>query len=235
MLAATVVIGVKTGLIVGTSWLGKWHRVAVAAVFGVCLYLLVLIFGPHQQILVALLDRYTFIGSLLMAILLIYLGLQQGPEQDGSPVRQYSLKQKSSRYKYYIGFLPCPLCLAALAFSVIIISQVLDLSPGKLGLPVAALFAVLVLAVAAVMGRLVYTVKFNPATVFNNVLLFFGTVTLIFALLIPNFVRSMAMPLAPLTIGSPYLVGLVLVGMAVFGVLGYMADSIYYAKDCDKV
>lgn len=281
-------IGVKTGLIVGSSWLDRWQKVAVAAIFGIGLYLLVLIFGAHQQVLVTLLDRYTFVGSLLMAVLLIYLGLQQEAEQgscfkqDGGPEQSWGSEQgfgsgqgsgpeqsrgseqgfksgrgsglnrgsgpnrgsgsnrgsgpnQGGRYKYYIGFLPCPLCLAALAFSVIVIGPVLDLPPAKLGLSVAAFFIVLVLAVASVMGRLVHTVKFNPATVFNNVLLVFGVATLVFALLIPNFVQSMAMPLAPLAVGSPHLAGLVLVGMAVFGALGYMMDYIYYAKDCDKV
>lgn len=227
LLAATVVLGTKTGIILGTSWLSRRFMVLVAAVFGISLYGLVLIFSLHQQLLVQLLDRYTFMGSILMAVLLIYLGLQQGVRRDSR------LTGSGGNFKYLVGFLPCPLCLAALAFSVIIISPMVDFSLTKLGWQVALFFTVLVLAVAIATGKLVYIIKFNPAEVFNNVLLFIGIMTIVFALMIPNFVQAMTMPLAPLSIGSPHLVGLVAVGMVVLGVIGYMMNHIGYVKERD--
>lgn len=227
LLGATVVLGVKTGLILGTSWLNKRFLVLASALFGSSLYALVLAFGTQQHRLIGLLDKYTFLGSMLMAVLLIYLGLQQEIKTDAEEPKS------AGRIKFWLGFLPCPLCLFALAFSVIIISPLLNLSLVKLGGLVALSFTILVLTVAVIIGKLVYLIRFNPATVFNNVLLFIGLVTFTFALFIPNFVQSMQMPLSPLMIGSPRLAGLVFMIMVALGLWGYIINQISYAKECD--
>ncbi|AGL00366.1 DUF2162 domain-containing protein [Desulfoscipio gibsoniae] len=239
LLVATLILGIKTGLILGTSWLNRWWLIMISGIFGISLYGLVLAFSAHQQVLVMFLDRYTFVGSLLMAVLLIYLGLQQGPEQGCSSFRQpvekaLKLGFSLGHWKFILGFLPCPLCLAALSFSIILISPMVGMSLSELGRVIALLFLALVLVTSVAIRKIVQLVKFNPATIFNTLLLFIGILTLTFALTVPNFVQSMAMPLAPLTISSPHLVALVLVVMAGLGLWGYILYQISYVKDCDN-
>jgi len=239
LLVATIILGVKTGLILGTSWLNRRWLVLVSGIFGISLYCLVLAFGAHQQVLVTFLERYTFIGSLLMAILLIYLGLQQEPEQgcssSGQPVeRAVKPGFRLGHWKFILGFLPCPLCLAALSFSIILISPLMGMSLSELGRTIAIFFSTLVLVISVTIRKIVQLIRFNPAAIFNTLLLFIGILTLTFALTVPNFVQSMAMPLTPLTISSPHLVALVLVGMAGLGLWGYILYQISYVKDCDN-
>lgn len=239
LLVATIILGIKTGLILGTSWLNRRWLVLVSGIFGISLYCLVLAFGAHQQMLVTFLDRYTFVGSLLMAILLIYLGLQQEPKQgcssSGQPVeRAVKPGFRPGQWKFILGFLPCPLCLAALSFSVILISPMVGISLSELGRTIALFFSTLVLVIAVAIRKIVHLIRFNPAAIFNTLLLFIGILTLTFALIIPNFVQSMAMPLTPLTISSPHLVALVLVGMVGLGFWGYIMYQISYVKDCDN-
>jgi len=248
LLVATLILGIKTGMVLGTSWLSRRWLVLVSGIFGIGLYGLVLVFDVHQQMLVAFLDRYTFIGSLLMAILLIYLGLQQEPGQGCSPAGQpgeevvkpgYIQEQKTrfklSRWKYVMGFLPCPLCLAALSLSVILVSPVVDIPLPALGRNVAICFSGLVMFVAVAIRKVVQLTKFNPVVIFNTVLLFTGILTLTFALTIPNFVQSMAMPLTPLALSSPRLVVMVLLGMSGLGLVGYFRYQISCdVKDCDS-
>ena len=239
LLIATLILGIKTGLILGTSWLNRRWLVLVSGIFGVSLYGLVLAFGAHRQVLVTFLDRYTFVGSLLMAILLIYLGLQQEPERgfssSGQPVeRTVKPGLRLDHWKFILGFLPCPLCLAALSFSVILISPMVGMSLSELGRTIALFFLALVLVISIAIRKIVQLIKFNPAAIFNTLLLFIGILTLTFALTVPNFVQSMAMPLAPLTISSPHLVALVLVMMAGLGLWGYILYQISYTKDCDN-
>lgn len=239
LLIATLILGIKTGLILGTSRLSRRWLILVSGIFGISLYCLVLAFSSHQQMLVAFLDRYTFVGSLLMAILLIYLGLQQEPEQgcssSGQPVeRAVKPGFRPGQWKFILGFLPCPLCLAALSFSVILFSPMVGMSLSGLGRTIALFFSALVLVVSVAIRKIVQLIKFNPAAVFNMLLLFIGILTLTFALTVPNFVQSMDMPLTPLTISSPYLVALVLVGMAGLGLWGYIMHQVSYIKDGDK-
>jgi|GEM_PF-5981040 len=60
LLVATIILGVKTGLILGTSWLNRRWLVLVSGIFGISLYCLVLTFGANQQMLVTFLDRCFF-------------------------------------------------------------------------------------------------------------------------------------------------------------------------------
>lgn len=247
LLAATLIMAVKTGLILGTSWCNRRWLAAVSGIFGIVLYGLVLVFGIHREILVDFLDRYTFTGSLVMAIFLIYLGLQQEPGQgrsfpglkgEGAVKPGYIQEEKKdlrkfSHWKYVPGFLPCPLCLAALAFSIILVSSMADMPLLELGRKVAIFFSVLVILVAVAARKLIQLIKFNPAAVFNTLLLFIGLLTLVFVLVIPNFVQAMAMPLTPLTVSSPCWVVILLAGMSCLGLLGYFRYQISYIKDRD--
>ena len=238
LLVAILILGIKTGLILGTSWLNLRWIVPVAGIFGVSLYGLVLFFSAHRQVLINFLDRYTFTGSLLMALLLIYLGLQQEPGQAGAGAGKTRCAPKKKvcsgfgYWKYVLGFLPCPLCLVALAFSVILVSSMVgSTSLPQLGRNVAVLFSLIIVIVAVAIRKLIHYIKFNPTAVFNNLLLFTGLLTLIFALVVPNFVQAMAMPLTPLIISSPHWVIILWAGISCLSLIGYF--KYLYLKDRD--
>lgn len=222
-LVATLILSIKTGLILGTSWLSRKAVVLVSSLFGAVLFLLAKTFAAHQKLLVSLLDRYTFAGAVMAAILLIYLGLQESEPAGGG-------EERNKRKLVWLSFLPCPFCLAALAFSVIMLAPTAGVGISILGAGTAVVFTLLVIGVALGTRMLLKLTKFRPITVFNQLLFFMGALTLAFSLLIPNFVRGMTMPLEPVEVASPVLLGWVVMGFVGLTLLGYFR----YQKNCLK-
>lgn len=222
-LAATLILSIKTGLILGTSWLSRKAVVLVSSIFGLALFILAKTFAKHQKLLVHFLDRYTFIGAILAAILLIYLGLQ---ESDPVGWGEEGNKGKLA----WLGFLPCPFCLAALAFSVIMMAPIAGIGISIVGAGTAVVFTLLVMGVAMGTRTLFKLTKFRPITVFNQLLFFMGALTLAFSLIIPNFVQGMTMQSSPIEVSSPMLLGWVVTGFVGVTLLGYYR----YQKNMSK-
>lgn len=220
-------MSIKTGLVLGVSWLSARALILTAAGFGGGLFLITIAFDGRQQLLVEMLDRYTFSGAILVALALIYLGLQEpafaAPKSAG----------KRGRLGYFLGFLPCPFCMAALAFSVIIMAPLLRVGVPALGRNTAVFFTLMVIAVAFGSKRLIRVTRWSPAAIFNQLLFFTGVLTLAFALTIPNFVQAMAMPSCPVAIASPRWLALVLLGFSGLGLFGYLQNQINFAKGRD--
>ncbi|MDN5363935.1 MAG: hypothetical protein PWQ91_996 [Eubacteriales bacterium] len=215
VLVAALILSVKTGIILGTSWLSRRAIVFVSSLFGLALFALVKIFAPHYNVLAQLLDRHTFLGAILAAILLIYLGLQ------GSDTEECEVEGNKKSKLRWLAFLPCPFCLGALAFSVIMLVPLLAASTTIVGAGAAVVFALLVVAVALGTRKLVGLAKFRPVVLFNQLLVLMGALTLAFSLVIPNFVQSMTMPMAPVTVASPLWLGGVISGFVVLVLAGY--------------
>ncbi|MDA8210781.1 MAG: DUF2162 domain-containing protein [Clostridia bacterium] len=217
---ATLILSLKTGLILGTSWLSFRAIVLVASCFGGGIVLLAQVFANHRMVLARFLDQYTFVGALLAGMLLIYLGLQgtefAGGQQAGREHAGVGRRLQGTEFAggqqgagkpkttYFFAFLPCPFCMAALAFTVIAMAPVAGVSTAILGKKVALLFTILVIATALAARRLTTLTKYRPIAVFNQLLFFTGVVTLVFSFTIPNFVQAMAVPLGPIP-GSEYL------------------------------
>ena len=221
---AALILSIKTGLILGASRLGARALVLTAAGFGGGLFLLTMAFAGRQHLLVEMLDRYTFIGAVLVALALIYLGLQEPafatPESAGG----------RGGLSYFLGFLPCPFCMAALAFSVIIIAPLLGVGVPALGRNTAAVFMLLVTAVAFGSRKLISAARWSPAAVFNHLLFFTGVLTLAFALIIPNFVQAMAMPMSPVEVPSPGILGASALMLAGFALTGYLRQQVRFYR-----
>ncbi len=178
------------------------------------------VFANHRMVLARFLDQYTFVGALLAGMLLIYLGLQgtefAGGQQAGREHAGVGRRLQGTEFAggqqgagkpkttYFFAFLPCPFCMAALAFTVIAMAPVAGVSTAILGKKVALLFTILVIATALAARRLTTLTKYRPIAVFNQLLFFTGVVTLVFSFTIPNFVQAMAVPLGPIP-GSEYL------------------------------
>lgn len=213
-LLATLILGIKTGLILGTSWLSRKAVVLVSLIFGAVLFLLALTFAGHRELLVSFLDRYTFAGGLSVSVLLIYLGIQDiNPVSEGTE----GLKGRAA----WLGFVPCPFCLVALAFSVIMIAPVIGVGISIIGAGAAVVFTLLVIGIALGARVLVRLTGFRPVTIFNQLLFFTGAITLAFSLIIPNFVQGMTTPLNPIKIYSPVLLVFMVIGFTGLTLLGY--------------
>ncbi|AVX31438.1 putative transporter [Carboxydocella thermautotrophica] len=206
---ALLFLSVKTGIILGTSWLSYGYLALLAACFGGGLFLLVHIFAAHQLVLAHFLDQYTFVGALMAGILLIYLGLDS------------ELETQRRRFRYLWAFLPCPACMAALAFTVIAIVPVLGISAVVLGQKVALSFSVLTFLSALGVRKIVSRAQYRLLVVFNQLLFFSGLITLAFAFVIPNFVQAMTMAMSPIKVPSPQLLLIAVLIFVGFSWVGY--------------
>ncbi len=215
ILAAVTVLSVKTGLVLGTSWLGSGALVAAALGFGGGFFFLTSVFAGRQHFLVEILDKYTFAGAVGIALFLVFLGLWEPSFKAPKGVKPKGLAG------CYLGFLPCPLCVAALSLAVITAAPLTGLNTFALNAVTALVFAVLTAAAALGTRKVVSAVKWDPASVFNSLLFFTGLLTLTFALTIPNFVSAMTLPIEPVEVPPAGVLGLAVLPLAGAVLSGY--------------
>lgn len=225
LLAAALILSIKTGLVLGASWLSARALVLTAAGFGGALFFLTITFAGRQHLLVEMIDRYTFTGAVLVALALIYLGLQDPA---------FTVANSTGfrgRLSCFLGFLPCPFCMAALAFSVIIMAPLLGVGVPALGRTTAAIYTILAIAVAFGSKKLIKAARWSPIAVFNQLLFFAGVLTLAFALTIPNFVQAMTMPMSPVEVPSPEILGSSVLMLAGFALTGYLRQQVKFRRE----
>lgn len=224
LLVATFIMSLKTGLILGMSQRTRKQTILFSLVFGISLGLLVLLFRPMQSLMVEILDKYTFIGSVLMALFLIYLGING--EMDGLNICDTKCQNK----KYIAALLPCPLCLIALALTVVLLGPALKLSSTWLGWMTSGVFFVLLLLISFGTRRLINTTNVDPGNILNTFLLFLGVFTLCCSLFIPSLVQSMTAPFSPISLESGRWTLGAITGMFVLLILGYIRRALLERK-----
>ncbi|MBU4532840.1 MAG: DUF2162 domain-containing protein [Firmicutes bacterium] len=219
VLGAIALLGVKSGLLLGSSGLGRSILVIYSLSLGTGLWLLSFLFKDRAATLTVFIDNYTFVGGLLMACLLIYLSLQ---------VPSRSCQGGGARLW---GLLPCPFCVLALALMVIM----LPLPDGGFalnwGVTVAGVFALLVLAVSLLTRLMAGGLKYATHRLFNGLLFTLGVMTLAFALVTPNVVAVLQVPLEPLEVNA-LVAGVNLILVMVVVLSGYFIKKRQMGRGC---
>jgi predicted transporter len=219
VLLALLTLSLKTGIILGTSWLGKRQVVIVSATFGTLLFLLAVILMPFTMQVVRLTEKYTFPASLIMAGLFIYLGLNEGDYCcDGKK------QAKKSDVVYIAVFLPCPFCLIAMALSIIFFKQQTGLDRLVVDLSISLVFALVLVLVAFGTRWLIGRKGINPSRALNALLLFVGLAIATLSLFIPNFVSAAQMDFSPICIDSWQVMLFALLLISFLATTGYMVS-----------
>lgn len=183
-LAAIMVLSIKTGAVLGASWLGGRQIFLVSLSFGALLFVLSRAMWPYAPQLAWLVEQYTFPFSVVMAVLFIYLGLG-GNCQENTCQRPGKL--------YFGALLPCPFCLLALAFGLILLKQRFGDHYLLPDLIFSAALTLFLLAVALGVRRLSSQKMGASLKNMNMLLLLLGTTTLVMVFLVPNLVRAARM------------------------------------------
>lgn len=220
LFVAALILSLKTGILLGTSWLHLKKIIMLTLIFSIMLLSLTVVFSQHASFLAQLLDRHTFWFAVLAASLLIFLGLgkpiftnsgnsaekKEKSEILSGKTNSYSKKIFSKnnsicqifflkKYAYFISFLPCPLCLVALALASAISAPLLELEAFLLGIIISFFFALTTVLTSMGAKKI-----FRSPTVLNDILFFLGITTLIFAFVIPNITQAATMPLSPISL-----------------------------------
>lgn len=183
-LTAIMILSLKTGAILGTSWLGSRQIVWVSLSFGALLFGLSRALWPYTAQLAWLVERYTFPVSLAIAVLFIYLGLNGDSSHDGETAC------RKPGVLYFGVLLPCPFCLLATAFGLMLFKQRAGYDRLVLDLAFSVVLTMFLLAVAFGVRKLSERKKGNSLKTMNSLLLLMGTTTVVMVFLVPNLVNA---------------------------------------------
>lgn len=215
LLLSVVVLSIKSGLILGASWLSLRATCFIAAGFGAGVVLLSLVFRDNYMPVVHLIDRNTFGFACIAGVLLIYLGTHRPPRA--------GVAAGKIDFKHWAGFIPCPLCAGALTVSVIYSAGRLNRDIMHVALMAGILFAFCTFMAAWLTRVLLTWLKRDVAGAYQQVLLFLGFFTLISAFLIPNIVKVMNMEYAmPVAVSSLQDLGVAALGFSIVFIAGFI-------------
>jgi len=204
ILIGILIFGLKTGLGCGFSNLKTREILAVASSY----FFLALIFGmvvDHISM-----DSFEKISSMgmgihvIVSLLLIGAGIYTQ--------KKWNSGKDVSRHTFLVISMPCPVCLAALAVSCLLLASTLDIGGLKIGLLVGTAFFLAVVGSSLLFRKMGKT----PETL-GTVMMLLGIYYLLGALMIPAYMKTKMMHLAPLDGGSSGVLPLLVLGLIILG------------------
>lgn len=224
LVAAIFILSLKTGMILGISQNKVKQIMFFSLIFGIGLELTIMIFYPMQDLMIDILDKYTFIGSTSIAVFLIYLGV------NGETNCLKDCNEGRANKKYIAVLLPCPLCLIALALTVILLGPVFDISIPLLGCITSVVFFLMVITISLGTRTLLNKSTIDPEDILNTFLLVLGTFILCCGLFIPSLVQSMTTSFSPITLEAGSWTYVAILSMGSLLILGYIKNMIMERK-----
>lgn len=211
LVVAIIILSIKTSFILGSSWLTKKQGLAISIVFGIALFLLTMLAAHFTDILSYYLYQYTFESSIIIAVFLIYLGLSNSK----------STCESTKKYKSVVAFLPCPFCLVALAIAIILTSINFNVQLWKISLLASIIFALTNATLISILKVVISNKSLDKAYIFDTLLIFIGSATIVFSLFIPNFIKAAQMNFSPIIIESINIVTIVILTSIIISTIGY--------------
>lgn len=208
LLAAIIVLCIKTGMLFGSSWLNMRQISCWAAFFGISIIALSYIFYAQYYLFVQYIDKYTFAFACIAGLFFIYLGLDQHQDKE--------IVCKKQKVSYWLGFLPCPFCVGALVVSVIYTAARLKVSLFVIAISSSIVFSCGIIAVSCALRKFLKRYNVSLTEFFHQFLLIVGVFCLLSAFLIPNIVAAMQDTFMPMVIGSK---NEIILSVAVFFIL----------------
>jgi Predicted transporter len=212
LLAAILILSIKTGLVLGSSWLTMPRISGLAALFGSSVIFLSYIFNSKYQLIGEFIDKYTFAFACITGLLFLYLGLDHTSETENS--------EKKQKISYWLGFLPCPFCVGALVVSVIFTAGGLKIPLYAVAIAAGIAFTSGIVLISWILRKFLNRFNFNVSGIFHQGLLFLGVFTLLSAFLIPSIVATMQDTFIPMVLCSKKELLLSALGFFVLFMLG---------------
>lgn len=204
ILIGILIFGIKTGIGCGFSNIRTREIFAVGSSY----FFLALIFGTVvDKINTGSFEKIFSMGMgihVLVSLLLIGAGIYTQ--------KKWNSGKDVSRRTFLFISMPCPVCLAALAVSCILLASALEISGLKIGLLVGAAFFVAVVGSSLLFRKMGKT----PETM-GTVMMLLGIYYLLGALLIPAYMKTKMMHLTPMDGGSSGVFPLLIVGLIILG------------------
>ena len=213
ILIAIFTFGIKTGVGCGFSNVGPRKIIAIAGSYFLLSVLVGSIVGNFSM---ESFEKISGLGlgvHVLLSLLLIGTGIYTQ--------KKWHRGRDVSGHTFLVLSMPCPVCLAALAFCCMLLAASLDISGLKIGLLVGTVFFVSVLASSFLFKKMGKT----PETL-GSAMLLLGIYYLLGALLIPAYMKTKQLNLVPLDGGDGGIVPLLIFGTVILG--GFFLERVRY-------
>ena len=206
ILIGILIFGIKTGLGCGFSNITTREILTIAGSY----FFLALLFGSvADHISLDAFERLSSMGMgvhVLVSLLLIGAGIYTQ--------KKWNSGKDVSRHTFLAISMPCPVCLGALAVSCMLLSENLNFSGIKIGLLVGIAFFTAVVASSFLFRFGKTRLGMTPETM-GSAMMLLGIYYLLGALLIPAYMKTKQMNLAPMQTGETSIFPLLAFGVLV--------------------
>jgi predicted transporter len=215
ILIGILIFGVKSGIGCGFSNITTREILTIAGSY----FFLALLFGSFaDRISLDAFESFSSMGMgihVLVSLLLIVTGIYTQ--------KKWNSGKDVSRHTFLAISMPCPVCLAALAASCMLLSRSLNLSGIKIGLLVGIAFFISVV-VSSFLFRIGKTRMGKTPETMGSAMMLIGIYYLLGALLIPAYIQTKKMNLVSAGGGETGIVPLMAFGTIVLA--GFFLDRI---------
>lgn len=215
ILIGILIFGIKTGLGCGFSNITTREILTIGGSY----FFLALLFGSvADHLSFDAFERLSAMGMgihVLVSLLLIGAGIYTQ--------KKWNSGKDVSRHTFLAISMPCPVCLGALAVSCMLLSQSLSLSGIKIGFLVGIAFFIAVVASSFLFRFGKVRCGKTPETM-GSAMMLLGIYYLLGALLIPAYMKSKQMNMAPMQTGESGLFPLLAFGIIILA--GFFLDRV---------
>ncbi|MDY9925657.1 DUF2162 domain-containing protein [Methanosarcina sp.] len=201
-----LIFGIKTGLGCGFSNINKREILTIAGSY----FFLAILFGSvADHMSLEVFERLSSMGMgihVLVSILLIWAGIYTQ--------KKWNSGKDVSRHTFLAISMPCPVCLGALAVSCMLLSESLNFSGITIGFLVGISFFTAVVA-SSFLFRFGKTRLGKTPETMGSAMMLLGIYYLLGALLIPAYMKTKQMNLAPMQTGETDIFPLLVLGILV--------------------
>ncbi len=214
ILIAILIFGIKTGVGCGFSNTGPRKIIAIAGSYFLLSVLVGSIVGNFSMESLEKISGLGFCVHVMLSLLLVGTGIYTQ--------KKWHAGRDVSGHTFLVLSMPCPVCLATLAFCCMLLAASLEISGLKIGLLVGTAFCISVLLSSFGFKRLGKT----PESL-GSVMLLLGIYYLLGAMIIPAYMKTKQLNLVVLSGDGAGIVPLSLSAMVILGgfLLGHVRSN----------
>jgi Predicted transporter len=195
ILSVVLLFGIKIGLAMGFSGLSKKVSVAVAAGYGLGIYILSFVISKYTGAFYSFISDYNSAMFLIMALIIIYTGFYT--------IKEWKIHQKNHAKATCAAMIaPCPCCFGMVGAAIIMISPIIGASSVLIGQYAAVFLSLTILLVYFASGTITRITKKPYPILLGNFMLFAGFYFIASVIVIPNINKVLKSPMSPMNIPS---------------------------------
>ena len=194
ILLTVLVFGIKIGLVAGFAGLSKKAAGVIAANYGAGIYILTFLISEHADKVYKVVNEYSFVIFMALALIIIYTGLYT--------LREWKLHGNHDKASGIAMIALCPCCFGAVLAVIVLAYPVIGASIAFIGQYAAIYLSFTIMAFYFASGAIIRIAKEPFPVLLGNSMLFAGLFFLAFAIVIPNINKVLESPMSHVSLPS---------------------------------